>query len=94
MTLSEQSEKPEEFTEHSNMHYVYLIKNTKDNSTYIGYTSNLKRRLQEHRDRNPNLIYYEAYKHREDAQNRERKLKQRGQAIRWLKSRLKQSLQL
>ena len=94
MTLSEFIEEPEEFTEHSNMYYVYLIKNTESNRTYIGYTHSLERRLQEHQDKNPELIYYEAYKSKGDAQNRERKLKQKGQSIRWLKSRLKQSLQL
>jgi putative endonuclease len=74
------------------MYYVYLIKNKKNNKTYIGYTENLKRRLYEHRNKKPDLIYYEAYKNKKDAYNREQKLKQRGQSIRWLKERLKNSL--
>ncbi len=74
------------------MHYVYLIKNKKENKTYIGYTEDLKRRLYEHRNKNPELVYYEAYKNKKDARNREQKLKQRGQSIRWLKERLKNSL--
>jgi len=30
------------------MHYVYILESTKDSSSYIGTTSDLKRRLQEH----------------------------------------------
>ena len=74
------------------MHYVYLVRRGKSNKTYLGYTNDLKRRLQEHRNKKPDLIYYEAYKNKKDAQERERKLKQRGQSIRWLKARLKNSL--
>ena len=74
------------------MFYLYLIRNKLTNQTYIGYTNNLKRRFEEHKDKNPELIYYEAYKCREDAQIREMKLKQRGQAVRRLKERLKSSL--
>lgn len=74
------------------MYYIYFIRNKKTKETYIGYTEDLKRRFKEHRDKNPELVYYEAYKHREDAQLRERKLKQRGQSVRWLKSRLQKSL--
>jgi predicted GIY-YIG superfamily endonuclease len=74
------------------MYYLYLIKDSKTKETYIGYTENLERRLKEHDNKNPDLIYYEAYKSKEDAQERERKLKQRGQSVRWLKGRLKYSL--
>lgn len=74
------------------MYFVYLIKNQRTGYTYIGYTNNLRRRLDEHKDKNPELIYYEGYKSEEDARARERKLKQRGQSVRWLKARLKCSL--
>lgn len=74
------------------MYYTYLIRNKKTRETYVGYTDDLKRRFSEHRDKNPELIYYEAYKAKEDARTRERMFKQRGQSIRWLKSRLKYSL--
>ena len=73
------------------MYYVYLVRNN-NNKTYIGYTSSLRRRLGEHSDKYPNLLYYEAYKAEYGARAREQKLKQRGQSIRWLKSRLKHSL--
>ena len=71
------------------MHYVYFLRDLSKDSVYIGYTSDLRRRLKEHEDKKPELIYYEAYKNEEDARNRERMLKQRVQSIRWLKSRLK-----
>jgi len=74
------------------MYYVYIIRNRKTGATYIGYSDNLKRRLKEHRGKNPELLYYEAYKSEKDVRERERKLKQRGQNIRWLKQRLENSL--
>ena len=74
------------------MYYVYLIKNNSEGKTYIGYTSNLEDRLLQHKQKQPELIYFEAYKDKRDAQERERKLKQRGQSVRWLKRRLKYSL--
>lgn len=74
------------------MYYTYFIRNKKTGEIYIGYTQDLKRRFKEHRNKFPELIYYEAYKNKLDAQIRERKLKQRGQNIRWLKSRIKYSL--
>ncbi|MEK7546993.1 MAG: GIY-YIG nuclease family protein [Patescibacteria group bacterium] len=75
------------------MYYVYLIKNRHDGETYIGYTNNLKRRLKEHIDKKPELIYYESYKSERDARAREMKLKQRGQTVRRLKERIKHSLE-
>lgn len=74
------------------MFYLYVLKNKNTKETYIGYTNNLKRRFEEHKDKNPELIYYEAYKSQADAQAREWKLKQRGQTVRRLKERLKNSL--
>ncbi len=60
------------------MYYVYVIRNRKSRETYIGYSDDLKRRLREHKDKNPELLYYEAYKSEKDARIREKKLKQRG----------------
>lgn len=74
------------------MFYVYLIRNKKSQVTYIGYTEDLKRRIKEHKHKNPELIYYEAYKSKNDAKEREKKLKQRGQTVRRLKERLKHSI--
>lgn len=71
------------------MYYIYIIK--RQGKSYIGYTNNLIRRLKEHKARQPDLVYYEAYKDRRDARFREKILKQRGQTIRRLKERLKYS---
>ncbi len=74
------------------MYYVYVIKNNKERTIYIGYTNNLKRRLKEHKSKIPEVAYYEAYRNELDARERERRLKQRGQAVRHLKQRIKRSL--
>lgn len=73
------------------MHYVYLIKNQTKGETYIGYSGDLEKRLKEHKDKRPELIYYEAYRSEKDARKREMKLKQRGQTVRRLKERLEYS---
>jgi putative endonuclease len=73
------------------MYYVYLLKNNKFGTTYIGYTNDLKRRLKEHVAKIPELVYYEAFKSEKDARKRERMLKQ-GQTVRRLKERLFESL--
>ena len=74
------------------MYYVYLIRNKKTKNIYVGYTANLKRRIYEHKDKNPELMYYEAYKNEKDARTREMKLKQYGHTIRRLKERLVDAL--
>lgn len=69
------------------MFYIYVLQSERDAGLYIGYTSNLKHRLRQHnrgeskatRSRCPlDLIYYEAYITREDAEGRERFLKSGG----------------
>jgi putative endonuclease len=68
------------------MFYVYLLHSIADSGFYIGYTTDLRRRLSEHkqgavatRHRGPwKLIYYEAYTERLDAEGRERYLKSGG----------------
>ena len=64
--------------------YVYLLRSVLDDGFYIGFSTDLKRRLSEHkrgisfatRRRSPwKLICYEAYTEREDAEKRERYLK-------------------
>jgi len=78
------------------MFYVYLLKDEKG-KIYIGYTSNLKKRILEHlhkkvdatkKMKNLKLIYYEAYLDKEKAQERERKLKQFGSSYKGLIKRL------
>ncbi|MFH1170460.1 MAG: GIY-YIG nuclease family protein [Candidatus Vogelbacteria bacterium] len=84
------------------MFYVYILRSEKDNNLYTGYTNDLKRRLEEHnsgtnrstKSRTPfTLIYYEAYKSREDATHREKMLKERGRALGGLKRRISKSLE-
>jgi putative endonuclease len=64
--------------------YVYVLESLKDGDKYIGYTNNLKRRLEEHkkglsfstRFRLPfKLIYFEGCLNQEDAKRREDYLK-------------------
>ena len=83
------------------MFYVYLLKSEADDSTYIGYTIDLKKRLSEHNSGNSvatkhkrpwELIYYEAYKSQGDAKYREKQLKRHSGAAVALKRRLSNSL--
>ena len=66
------------------MYYVYILKSSKDNKLYTGYTNNLKLRFELHqkgrvestKDRRPlKLIYYEACLNQQDATYREKYLK-------------------
>ena len=81
------------------MYYVYVLQSEKEKS-YVGYTKDLKKRLKEHnagrckstKGREWKLVYYEAYLSQDDALRREKALKSRGQAKRWLKERIEGSL--
>jgi putative endonuclease len=66
------------------MHYVYVLYSESDRGLYIGYSSDLRRRLKEHDAglapstsfRRPwRLAYYEAYVEADDALGREKFLK-------------------
>ncbi len=83
------------------MYYVYIIKSKKDNSLYIGYSDNLKRRINEHNNKLSvstknkipwELIYYEAYKSKSDAKYREYNLKRFAKGYAQLKKRIENSL--
>lgn len=79
------------------MYWAYLLENQNDKSWYIGYTSNLKRRLEEHKSGYGSqttgmksgweLIYCEGYKNKKDAESRERFLKS-GSGRKFLKKQL------
>ena len=65
-------------------YYTYILQSQKNNSLYIGYTSDLKKRLKEHNSGMSKatkpfvpykLIFYEAFLNRIDAKNREEYLK-------------------
>ena len=79
------------------MTFVYILRSLKDHGYYIGFTNNLERRLQEHRDglvdstkyRRPvELAYYEAYQTETLARQREANLKQFGSAYKGLLKRI------
>ena len=62
------------------MYYVYVLRSQFDGKLYIGYTANLRNRMQEHnngqvtstKSRRPlELIFYEGYKSMGDAKRRE-----------------------
>lgn len=66
------------------MFYTYVLRSEKDSKLYLGYTSNLKKRLKEHqggevsstKSRLPvNLIFYEAFLNQKDALRREKYFK-------------------
>jgi len=85
------------------MYYVYLLKDPTSKRIYVGYTSNLRRRLKEHREGKTyttrrftsiELIYYESYKSAEDAKDREKKIKQYGNSLGILKKRISRSLSM
>jgi putative endonuclease len=78
------------------MFYVYVLQSESDDGLYIGFSSDLKRRLKEHHAgesfatsyRGPwRLIYYEAYLEEADALGREKFLKSGG-GRRFLKAQL------
>jgi len=68
------------------MYYVYILR-TSSNTLYTGQTNNLKRRLKQHKEKSSksakyiryfsffNLVYFEKYKTRKEAIQRENQLK-------------------
>jgi len=71
------------------MHHVYLLQSTKNDSLYIGMTSDLEKRLSEHnsgkvyytsRHYPYKLLYYESYLTVQLARERESQLKRFGSA--------------
>ena len=82
------------------MHYVYILFSEKDNKLYIGYTNNLRSRLEKHnakkvqatKSRVPlKLIYYEAYLDEWDAREKEKFFKT-GWGRKYIQTKLKRTL--
>lgn len=82
------------------MYYTYVLRSKKDGKLYVGFTKDLKRRLEEHnkgaaestRNRRPLiLVYYEASLIEKDAEKREKYFKT-GFGRRFLKNRLENYL--
>ena len=66
------------------MYYVYILRSKKNQSLYIGYTTDIERRVIEHNNgqsqstkpfRPYELIFYEAFINIKDAKSREQYLK-------------------
>ena len=81
-------------------YYIYILQSKKDRKWYTGYTSDLRKRFNQHssnevystKNRGPfDLIYYEACLNSTDAKSREKFLKS-GMGKRYLKNRLKRFL--
>jgi putative endonuclease len=79
------------------MYYVYILSDA-NSKIYIGYSSNLRKRIQEHQSgevtttkkmKNPRLIYYEAYNSKALATSREKKLKHYGSSYTGLLKRIR-----
>ena len=84
------------------MFYIYVLQSKKDDRFYTGFTSDLRKRFNEHnqnlstytKGRGPfELIYYEACVNKLDAMAREKYLKS-GMGKRYIKNRLKRFLSL
>ena len=82
------------------MFYVYVLRSLLDCNFYVGYTKDLKVRLNEHsngevnstKNRRPlKLVYYESCLNQQDATHREKYLKT-AWGKRYIKSRLKNYL--
>jgi len=83
-------------------YYIYILQSLKNNSLYIGYTLDLKKRFKEHNSglslaTKPfipyKLIFYEAFLNRIDAKNRETYLKG-GYGRKTIKAMIKKYLEM
>ncbi|MFA5020711.1 MAG: GIY-YIG nuclease family protein [Patescibacteria group bacterium] len=77
-------------------YYIYVLKSDKDNKLYVGYTENLKNRIEQHnsglvsstKHRRPvELVYFEGCLNKNNAIAREKQLKT-GFGRRYLKGRI------
>ncbi|MFA6099175.1 MAG: GIY-YIG nuclease family protein [Patescibacteria group bacterium] len=84
------------------MYYVYILQNSKNKKLYIGYTKSIRQRVQEHnigKTKSTNvagkwiLIYYEGYRDKRDATQREWNLKHHGRQRDFLKQSIKYSFE-
>ena len=83
------------------MYIVYILEHSDTRQLYVGYTTDLKRRIREHNARGRKfttrksgqwgLVYAEAYRHKSDARERESRLKIHGSAMNSLLKRLVKS---
>ena len=85
------------------MHHVYVIQSERTHELYFGRTKDLKQRLADHnagrtkstRDSRPwQYVYIESYRSKQDAVDREKQLKQYGNARTYVKDRIERSADL
>jgi putative endonuclease len=78
------------------MYYVYILRSEVDKNFYVGYSSDLRKRFEQHnnglvtstKNRRPlTLVYYEACLNQQDATHREKYLKT-SWGKRYIKTRL------
>jgi len=84
------------------MHFVYILYNIETKKFYIGETSNINRRFKEHKaglNKSTKykrfawrLVYVEIYKSKQDAIEREKRLKSHGSGMVEIKKRIKNSI--
>ena len=84
------------------MYYLYVLKSKPKGILYFGYTSDLRKRMYEHKSKTLSkftksqgpweLVYYEAYRSAKDAQERERQMKKFAKSYAMLKVRIKRSI--
>ncbi|MDX1535963.1 MAG: GIY-YIG nuclease family protein [Candidatus Spechtbacterales bacterium] len=81
---------------------MYILKSRKTKKLYIGYTSDLRKRVKQHNKGYSKstkngvpweLRYYEAYTDQQDATEREQQLKRFAKSYAMLKKRIKKSLE-
>ena len=85
------------------MWFVYLIKHSPSNDIYVGFTSDLEKRLLFHNSGENRstkklsgtwrYVYYEAFLSELDAREREKRLKSHRKGLQMLKERIKNSLE-
>jgi len=82
-------------------YFVYILRSLKDGSFYIGYTSNLDRRLEEHnlgesrytKKKKPwEIFYFEIFRSKREALKRERFLKKQKNTSFYMKLKDRSSL--
>ena len=81
------------------MYHVYVLQ-SKDNDKYIGYTKNVRKRLENHnqgltkstKGKQWRVVYVESYLSKEDATRREKRLKDDGRARYQLMKRIESIL--
>jgi putative endonuclease len=82
-------------------YYLYIIKSIKSDHLYFGFSSDINKRLAKHNEGNVpstkpyipyKLVYFEAYRTKEEALQREHNLKLRANAWNQLRLRIQRSL--